>query len=241
MATLQTKAIQPSTGSNVDLGTVGDAVLLSSDSIKTNLYKDSGGNTIFQSDGAGTLSNVNSAMVGGGPKLILSQTASSSASVSFTSGIDSTYDRYMFMFVNINPDTDNQAFKFQTSIDGGSNYNVILTSTYFRAYHGEGGAGGAVDNIPSLVQSQGTGFQTISDGIGNESDASMSGELHLYAPSSTTYVKHFICHTQQSTHHDYSVDTFPSGYFNTTTAINAIRFQVASGNFNGIIKMYGIS
>src|SRR6056300_1922782 len=71
--------------------------------------------------------------------LLSTQTASASATIEFTSGIDSTYDSYVFKFINIHPQTDGQQFRFQTSTDGGSNYGVTLTSTYFIAYHKEDG------------------------------------------------------------------------------------------------------
>ena len=103
MAKLRVHNIEPSTGTDVAFGTTGDTIAVSSDSLKQNVWKDSGGNTLFQSDGAVTLSNVNSAFPGSGPKLILSQTADASSTISFTSGIDSTYDQYMLVFVNIHP------------------------------------------------------------------------------------------------------------------------------------------
>ena len=137
MATLQTKTIQPATGTNVDLGAAGDVVTLASDSIQTNLYKDSGGNTIFQSDGAGTLSNVNSALSPAGPKLILSQTASSSANISFTSDIDSTYDHYMFIFVNIQPASNSVKWEVQFNASGQTGYNESMTTVAWYVQHWE--------------------------------------------------------------------------------------------------------
>ena len=239
MATLQTKAIQPSTGSNVNLGTTGDAVLLSSDSIKMNLYKDSGGNTLFQSDGAGTLSNVNSALLGNGPVLILSQTASNSANLSFTSGIDSSYDSYMFLFVNINPVTDNVTLTFQVSSDGGSSYGINITSTSYRAYHFESGASG-LGFDPAASLSQSTSYQKIIEKVGNGADECCAGDLYLYQPSSTTYVKHWITR-MSTTQGAISIDQHGGGYVNSTSAVDAINFKMSSGNFDGIIKMYGIS
>ena len=134
MGKLRVHNIEAQTGTNVDLGAAGDVVTLASDSIQTNLYKDSGANTLFQSDGAGTLSNVNSALQGDGPKLIQSETVSSAvATINFTANIDDTYDEYMFVFVNVSPVTNNVNFMFNASTDGGSNYNVVKTSTAFRA------------------------------------------------------------------------------------------------------------
>ena len=74
----------------------------------------------------------------GSMNLITTNTISSGvSSSSFTSNIDSTYDTYLFKFINMHPATDDQKFTFNLSIDGGSNYNVTKTTTAFRAYHTE--------------------------------------------------------------------------------------------------------
>ena len=127
MSTLKAHNIEPATGSDVALGAAGDSVTVSGDSIKLNTFKDAGGNTLFISDGSGTLSSVNSKLKGEGPILISSQTASGSANVAFTSGLTSTYDKYMFVFVNINPATDSAFFTFQVSTNCGSSYGVTIT------------------------------------------------------------------------------------------------------------------
>ena len=243
MATLQTKTIQPATGTNVDLGAAGDVVTLASDSIQTNLYKDSGGNTIFQSDGAGTLSNVNSALQGNGPKLILSQTATTgTANISFTANIDSTYDVYMFLFINIHPSSDGARLDFQGSTNGGSSYGVDLSSTAFTAYHHQNGSGGTLTYASSRDQGSGTTFQELCSGIGDDSDQNGAGILYLYSPASTTYMKNWCCRSNVYELGDYTQEYFMSGYFNTTSAINALRFQMNTGNIDdGTIKMYGIS
>ena len=135
MATLKTKTIEPSTGANVNLGNAGTAILVNSDSIQANVYKDSGGNTIFQSDGAGTLSNVNSGLSGAGPKLILSQTATTgTANISFTANIDSTYDVYMFQLQACIPVGSN-ALQFQVDTGTNTNYNITNTSVRNSFFH----------------------------------------------------------------------------------------------------------
>jgi hypothetical protein len=68
----------------------------------------------------------------------------------------------------------------------------------------------------------------------------LSGSLQLFNPSSTTYVKHFIGVTNNNTYNDFSASIYVAGYGNTTSAINAVRFQMSSGNFDGIIKLYGV-
>jgi hypothetical protein len=165
---------------------------------------------------------------------------SNSASLSFTSGLDSTYKAYKFVFVNINPANDNVFFDFNLSSDAGSNYNVTKTTTAFRAYHTEGGAAPTLEYYSSIDLAQSTSFQNIAGEAGSGADESVSGSLILFNPSSTTYVKHFLTNSNQNTYHDLTMNTFIAGYGNTTSAVNAIRFQMSSGNFDGTIYLYGI-
>ena len=229
--------------SDVALGISGDTVAVSSDSLKLNTWKDSGGNTLFVSDGAGTLSNVNSTFSGAGPKLILSQTADASTSISFTANIDSTYDKYMFIYVNINPATNSQALTFNGSTDGGSNYNVTKTTTAFSAHHQEDdGDAGLNYRGGDYDLAQSTSYQYLTSSTGNEADEGASGILYLYAPSSTTFVKQFYSRSETYNGSNEIWDLFIAGYMNTTTAVNAIDFKFTSGNINeGTIKMYGVS
>jgi hypothetical protein len=176
-----------------------------------------------------------------GITFISSQTASASATISFTTGINSTYKAYKFVFSNIHPATDNVNFTFNMSTDSGSNYNVTKTTSYFRTFHDEAdtSTGLAYDTGSDLAQS--TDFQIICTNIGNDNDQQLSGSLTLFNPSSTTYIKHFISNSNAYSFDDYTLETFVAGYGNTTSAVNAIRFQMSSGNIDaGTIYMYGI-
>jgi len=171
--------------------------------------------------------------------LITTNTESGDATSSFTSGIDSTYKLYIFKCINMNPATDGQVFKFNGSIDGGSNYNVTKTSTCFQAHHTEADITSlAYDTGNDLAQS--TDFQFISTSIGSGADESCSGTLWLFNPSNTTYVKHFYSRFNSYHNDNASYDSFFGGYFNTTDNIDAIQFKFASGNMDGVIKMYGV-
>jgi len=173
---------------------------------------------------------------------ISSATASSSASIEFTSGIDSTYKEYVFYFVNIHPATDKQYFTFQGSTDSGSTYATTVTTTDFAAYHSESGSASGLGYESGADQAQGTGLIKISNTVGNGADECCVGYLHLFNPSSTTYVKNFINRSQTYQGDNYSFDEYKAGYFNTTSAINAIKFQFASGNIDdGKILMFGIN
>ena len=181
------------------------------------------------------------AVEGGNMVLLSTQTASASASISFTSGIDSTYKEYMFIFNNIHPSTDNVNFTFNMSTDNGSNYNVTKTTTFVRAYHSENGAESALNYETGQDLAQSTSYQNISYVIGNDNDQSTSGYLHLFEPSSNTFVKHFISRMNASYSGDFTFDQYIAGYGNTTSAINAIDFKMASGNIDaGTIQMFGI-
>ena len=101
--------------------------------------------------------------------LISEQTASSSSTVSFTTGIDSTYPIYKFEFIDIHPSSNDVNFQFNMSTDGGSNYNVTKTTTFFRGYHTEAGAGSlAYDSARDLAQS--TGNASLTREVGNQND-----------------------------------------------------------------------
>jgi len=239
VSSLEAKKIAPATGTTVTLGAAGDTVGVSATALKTNTIKDAGGNTLFTSDGSGTLSSINSGLKGG-LIFISSQTASGSTSLSFTSNIDSTYKEYVFFFTEINPATNNTYFTFQTSTDGGSNYNVTLTSTAFWASHNESNTNAELiyDNTGNYDREQQTTFQPLTHSIQNDADACMSGELHLFNPSSTTFVKNWFAKTN-TMGSGYSINTYTAGYFNTTTALNAVQFKMWSGNFDGTVAMYG--
>jgi len=176
-----------------------------------------------------------------GITLISSQTASASASISFTTGIDSTYKAYKFVFVNIHPATNDTGLQFNLSTDGGSNYNVTKTTTNFRAIHLEDDSTTALAYRADEDLAQGTGFQFLFAGNGNGNDEAGSGSITLFNPSSTTYVKHFIATSNNYYELDGSFNWFVAGYGNTTSAVNAIQFKMNSGNIDaGTIYLYGI-
>ena len=180
--------------------------------------------------------------VGGALTLISTQTASSSSTISFTSGIDSTYKEYIFKFINIHPGHSSYTdFLFNMSADSGSNYNVTKTTTYFSAISFENGSYADIEYSTALDTAQGTGFQTLTDNTGNDNDQCLSGTLHLFDPSSTTFVKHFKSRISNAENQS-AIDTFVAGYGNTTSAIDAIQFKFLAGNIDsGTIKLYGVS
>jgi len=171
--------------------------------------------------------------------LITTNTSSSDASSSFTSSIDSTYKLYIFKIIDLGPETDSQFFTFDGSTDGGSNYAVTKTTTMFNADHTEADASGLrYETGDDLAQS--TTAARLARAVGNGSDESAAGTLWLFNPSNTTYVKHFYARVEEYAGSDRIIDNFAAGYFNTTSAINAVQFAMGSGDFDAVIKMYGV-
>jgi len=174
-------------------------------------------------------------------QLISTQTASASASISFTSGLDSTYDVYCFRFFDIHGSIDDKNFTFQGSTDGGSNYNTTIMSTHIAAYHDEAGTSANFGYETGRDLDQSTSYQPLAGRVGADNDQQVSGELWLYRPDSTTQVKHFLSTSNSAYYSDYSFNQFVAGYFNTTSAIDAIDFKMASGNIDaGTIKLFGV-
>ena len=189
------------------------------------------------------ITSIPAAISGGSLNLISTQTASSSSSLSFTSGIDSTYKEYIFKFINIHAATLNSQFHFQASTDGGSSYGVTVTTTNFINAQREDGVGaGGPSYQTSYDLAQSTDFQSLSaNTLGTDNDQSFSGELFLFNPSSTTFVKHFIARGNVYHASNIQQDNYVAGYCNVTVAIDAVQFKQTSGNIDaGTIKLYGI-
>ena len=173
-------------------------------------------------------------------------TASSSSTLSFVNGsddvvLDSTYPIYVFKFINIHAATDAADFLVNFSVDTGSNYNVTKTTSYIHVYHDEADSATALAYAGSHDLAQDTGFQKLQTNSGTDNDQSCSGEMFLFNPSSTTFVKHFISVMQTYHNADYSLQTPVAGYANTTSAVDAVQFKMDSGNIDaGTIKLYGI-
>ena len=194
----------------------------------------------FNNASLNNITALNAAVATGGMVLLSTQTASASATISFTTGINSTYKEYQFWFINIHPATNDVGFHFQGSTDGGSNYGVTMTTTAFKAYHNEAGTSTFLGYTTGNDLAQSTSYQEIGQS-GNDADQNISSTLTLFNPSSTTYVKHFIINTNYCDHGDETDNGFYAGYFNTTSAINAIQFKMTSGNIDdGTILMFGI-
>ena len=181
----------------------------------------------------------------GAMTLIKTLTASSDSDLSFVNGssdvvLDGTYRTYVFKFINIHPATNDVDFEVGFR-DGSTAYDATKTDTYFVAYHSEGDATGLTYDGGEDV-AQGTGFTPLNHSTGTDNDQGVSGEMWLFSPSSTTYVKHYMSRVNNYHAADYSFDVYKSGYCNVTAAIDAVQFKMGSGNIDaGTIKLYGIA
>jgi len=180
------------------------------------------------------------ALTDGNLTLLTTATASSSATLDFTSSINSTYNSYVFKFIDIHPQTNAEQFTVNFR-DGGSNYDATKTTTHFAASHAEDNSEAQIAYDTGRDLAQATGAQNISNEVGNGNDECGVGTLHLFDPSSTTFVKHFICTTNFYHASDLVLNNFIAGYCNVTAAIDGVQFAFTNGNIDaGTIKMYGV-
>jgi len=180
------------------------------------------------------------ALTDGNLTLLTTLTASSSATLTFDSSINSTYNSYLFKIIDLHPGTDNVEFQVNFR-DGSTAYDATKTSTFFRALHDEADSTTALAYRTGGDLAQGTGFQRLNEGIGANGDQSVAGELTLFNPSSTTFVKHFMGKFSGCNAGDREDTTYVAGYCNVTAAIDGVQFKMNSGNTDsGTIKMYGV-
>ena len=169
--------------------------------------------------------------------LLATQTASGSpTSLTFSSDIDDTYKEYIFSFENMHSTNDGANFTFQT----GASYNEPITSAAYRSENSDSGSNNW-GFAPANIQGNGTAEQLLYHELDNDNDSAVCGVLHLFNPSSTTYVKQWFSRVQGSKNSDTSMEVYTAGYINTTSALTQVRFTIASGSIqSGTIKMYGV-
>ena len=179
---------------------------------------------------------------GGGLSLISTTTISDSSSVTITSGIDSTYKLYILKLINIHPASDNAELEINFSIDGGSNYNVAKTACGFIAQHNEADNYATMYYDAGIDSNQATGDHVIHENIGGDNDEALCGTIYFYNPSSTVHVKNYLTEFSSANGEPNNTMGRVDGYANTTSAINALKIEMQSGNVqSGILKLYGVS
>ena len=187
-----------------------------------------------------SITSLPSGVSGSSLVLISTTTASSSSTVDITSGIDSTYKEYIIKFIDVHPATDTAILQCNGR-DGGSSFDATKTTTFWYAYHDEGDSDTVLEYNASYDIAQSTSAFRISNLLGNGNDESYSGTMHLFDPSNTTFVKHFIVRSNMYQSGSYSFDINVAGYFNVTAAIDGLQFSMSSGNIDsGTFKLYGV-
>jgi len=184
-----------------------------------------------------------SGVSGGSLVLLETQTASSDSTITFDSNIDDTYDEYIFKYINIHAQTDQANFTVNFR-DGSTSYDAVKTTTTFEAYHNEGDTSAALGYHTGRDLAQSTAAQPIANAVGNANDDNANGTLHLFNPSSTTFIKHFITRTSMNYHtgQPMVIDWYAAGYCNVTAAIDGVQFAFSTGNIDaGTFKMYGVT
>ena len=191
-----------------------------------------------------SITSLPSGVSGGSLVLLDTVTVTNAGNITFdgslATGFTSTYKEYIFKLIDIHPVTDSVKYYFQVDTSGNTNYNQTITSSMFEAYHAEGDGSQGLGYEASHDQAQGTSSETLAINVGNDNDQSVSGYLHIFDPTNTTFVKHFIAVMNSSSAADNSQQDFKAGYINTTTALDKITFFFSSGNQAGTIKMYGV-
>lgn len=239
MGKLRATNIEPQSGTNLTLGASGDTVTISSTDVRSNTIKDAGGNTLWTSNGSGVLSSVNSALAGGGLTKISSQDANNSATIDFTTGMDSTYDEYMFVCLNMFPSTGGPAFEFKGRTGG--SFGTDKTQTFFRAHQdASNNYSLAWDNSYKLANS--SGYAYLNYGSSGTASMSLCSTVKFYQPSNTVRCTQYIAETIWVHSSNYSHHSYVGGYFQTAAAITGAQFRFSSGNISaGTIILYGVS
>jgi len=238
MSKLKVRNIEKVSGTNITLGASGDTTTISSDVIKTNVWKDSGGNTLWSSDGSGTVSSVNAGIAGAGLVLISDTAASDDANVTIT-GLSSAYDEYMFLWIGVKPATNSVNLNVYATNDG-TNYTATSSNPSQVVHQGESESTNWFTNGGSTT---GTASPMVACyDVGSDADQSCMGQLYLCQPSSTTTIKNFFCRAKWSHAGDYTHMLWNAGYYVLeSSAITGLRFSFSSGNIAvGNFQLYGI-
>ena len=190
---------------------------------------------MLQTNSSGVLSFVDAPS---GSHTLLSTTtiSTNTASVEFTSGIDSTYKDYKITYSGMRGSDDNKHVKFTYSVDGGSNY---LSSNYVFAGIGRD-SGGTTFNTANGATSV---IELTAERAGNASDESFNGSLILYNPSQSGFHKITGFESFYFTPSGNLLRMFGTGSNTSSTApVNAVKIEYETGNIaEGVFKLYGIS
>jgi len=236
MAKLRVGNIDPQSGTNLTLGTTGDSVTVSSTELRVNTFKDAGGNTLWTSNGSGTLSSINSGLAGGGLVLLSTTEATGATTVEITSNIDSTYDEYIVVVNNWHTSSDNVWLRWQ----GAAGYNKSASTSFWKAQQSNTGNGSASAD-PTVNGWQSTNKIRVMQGQSNATAETMGGILHLFQPSRTDIKIKWFWETIGIYEAPSVVSNYLGGTFDATGAIDSIEFSQSGGNIDGgTFQLFGV-
>lgn len=196
------------------------------------------GSNITITNAANSITIAASSGGGGGWTLLLAQTASSSAQLEFNGYFTSTYDEYIFEFVNVLPATDAAFLTAQLGTGGGPTYvttgytwntnGVVSTST--ANYSATSGAG---TYIPVSINNTTYGPSNVGGGV--------VGYMRLGGTNGSSN----IAVTNGIVGYVYTGNTTSAVVANTSrlgaAVYTSIKFYESSGNIaSGSIRMYGV-
>ena len=165
-------------------------------------------------------------------RFISSATASSSASISFTS-LGSAFSKYLVVMTNVAPATDSATLAIRTSTDNGSSYDSGVSDYQYVYSRIAGTTAQVVDAAASEI--------ILLTPQGNASNETLSGNLNIFNPSSTSYTQvHYDGTMINDTGEMRLVSA--SGQRNSAADVDAIQIFFTSGNIaSGVFSLYGIT
>lgn len=161
-------------------------------------------------------------------------TGSTAASVDFI-GIDGKFEEYFFTFTDIVPQTDAQVLWGRISLDNGGTFKAGA-SDYRNTRFGN------IEGTTSAAGSAGDTKIIIGLTAGNSTGETTGGWVWLPNPSNTSLYKTiFSVNGGVNATPALATNHNAGAYVTATSAINGFQFLMASGNINGIFKMYGLN
>ena len=242
MTTLKVNTIEPASGTSLIIGESGQDTIIGGNTLKVDRLQDAGGNTILQSDGSGTLSNI-AAGFGSDMKLLVDSGAiDDDADVTFSSTyVTNTYKEYQIRYYYMRPATDATALLMDFSIDNGTNWGIASSTCFwYQEIEEAGGSHGSGRNNSFELNSSTSGW-TLNNNVGNATRQCAAGQIRIYDPSDTTRSTRATSDSSSSTAHPRANGNYFGGVVNSSSAINAIRIRFSSGNITtGRVKLWGI-
>lgn len=201
-------------------------------------------NSIGLAEGATPFANMNNAVremmaqlkAGVGEQLLTTQTAAASATIDFVlTSYLSTYRAFKVVMTGVAPATDDVQFVMRTSTNAGSSYDSGA-SDYKWGSHALSDAGTATP----LGDTADTSIR-IAASVDNSATSSLSGEVWLYKPASTTLHTNVKSDVVFVANGGDLIRQSCMGQRATAADVDAIRFLMSSGNIaSGTFALFGI-